>query len=228
MSRRWCVLVQLAMVTIASVSLIAQSNHAVATLSVDRLESRNVKVEAVNYKGRRAIRLIDIGPPNLGDAGRLAIVRGTSFADGTIEIGLSGDTAPGAAENLRGFVGIAFRVANDVSRFECFYLRPKNGRSQDQLQRNHSAQYISIPGFPWQRLRAETPGQYESYVDLAPGEWTKIKAVVAGNNAKLYVNDAVQPALIVNDLKQPVASGAIGLWIGPGTVAHFADLKVTP
>jgi hypothetical protein len=23
-------------------------------------------------------------------------------------------------------------------------------------------------------------------------------------------------------------NGAIALWVGPGTIAHFADLKVTP
>src|SRR5262249_580620 len=147
---------------------------------------------------------------------------------GTIEVDLTGDTAPDAAENLRGFVGIAFRVAPDASRFECIYLRPKNGRSQDQLQRNHSTQYISIPGFPWQKLRAETPGKYESYVDLVAGEWTKVKIVVSGDKAQLYVNGAAQPALIVNDLKQAGPAGAVALWIGPGTIAHFANLKVAP
>jgi hypothetical protein len=41
------------------------------------------------------------------------------------------------------------------------------------VQRGHSAQYESEPEFPWDRLRAEAPGKYESYVDLAPGEWTR-------------------------------------------------------
>jgi len=206
----------------------SQSGQNVPGLSVDRLELHNVKAETVTYKGRVAVRLIDTGAPDLGDAGRLAILRGFSFTDGTIEIDLTGDTAPDAAENLRGFVGIAFRVAGDGSHFECFYLRPKNGRSEDQLQRNHSAQYISIPGFPWQKLRAETPGKYESYVDLVPGEWTKIKVVVSGEKAQLYVNGATQPMLMVNDLKQPRARGGIALWIGPGTIAHFTNLNVTP
>jgi hypothetical protein len=228
MSPRRYALVQLAMMVVAAVSAHAQSTQNVPTLSVDRLELRNVKGEAITYKGYPAVRLMDVGAPDLGDAGRLAIVRGTSFTDGTIEVDLTGDTAPDAAENLRGFVGVAFRVATDASRFECFYLRPKNGRSQDQLQRNHSTQYISIPGFPWQKLRTETPGKYESYVDLVPGEWTKVKIVVSGDKAQLYVNGAVEPALIVNDLKQARAAGAIALWIGLGTIAHFAHLKVTP
>jgi hypothetical protein len=206
----------------------AQSTRSTAALSPDQLDLHNVKAEPVTYKSRSAIRITDTAPPELGDAGRLAIVRGTSFTNGTVETDLTGDTAPNAPENLRGFVGLAFRVAGDASHFECFYLRPKNGRSEDQLQRNHSAQYISIPGFGWQKLRTETPGKYESYVDLVPGEWTRIKIVVAEGKAQLYVNGTTQPTLIVNDLKQPRTAGAIALWIGPGTIAHFANLTIKP
>ncbi len=185
MSPRRYALVQLAVMVVVAVSAHAQSTGNVRTLSVERLELRNVKADAITYKGYPAVRLVDVGAPDLDDAGRLAIVRGTSFTDGTIEVDLTGDTGPNAAENLRGFVGVAFRVATDASRFECFYLRPKNGRSQDQLQRNHSVQYISIAGFPWQKLRSEAPGKYESYVDLVPGEWTKVKIIVSGEGSTL-------------------------------------------
>ena len=74
----------------------------------------------------------------------------------------------------------------------------------------------------------ESPGKYESYVDLVPGQWTHVKITVAGTTARLYVNGSDQPTLMVNDLKQPPAKGAIALWTGPGTIAHFSDLKVTP
>jgi hypothetical protein len=99
-------------------------------------------------------------PHNVKDAGRLAIIPRTSLQDGAIEISLSGDTTADALAEARGFVGIAFRVSGDGTHFGCFYLRP-NGRSEDQLQRNHSTQYISVPGFPWNKLRAESPGKYE-------------------------------------------------------------------
>ena len=200
----------------------------VSGLALDKLELHNVKAEPVTYLGRAAMRITDAGPQGLDDAGRLAIVPGSSFRDGTIEVSLSGDTAPNAPPEWRGFVGIAFRVTADRSHFECFYLRPKNGRSQDQLQRNHSAQYISIPGFGWQKLRSESPGKYESYADLVAGHWTQVKIQVAGSGARLYVNEAEQPVLIVNDLKQPPGSGAIALWVGLGTIAHFSELKVAP
>ena len=195
-------------------------------LALDKLELHNAKAQPVTYLGRRAMRITDAGPEGLNDAGRFAVVPGTSFQDGTIEVNLAGDTAPNAPENLRGFVGVAFRVTADRSHFECFYLRPKNGRSKDQLQRNHSAQYISMPGFGWQKLRSESPAKYESYVDLVPGHWTQVKIQVAGSHAALYVNGAAQPTLIVDDLKQPPVTGAIALWIGVGTIAHFSGLKV--
>jgi hypothetical protein len=196
------------------------------SLILDKLELHNVKAEPATYLGHTAIQVIDAAHQDMDDAGRFAVLPGTSLQDGTIEVDLTGDTAPDAPANLRGFVGIAFRITSDRSHFECFYLRPKNGRSEDQLQRNHSAQYISIPGFPWQKLRSETPGKYESYVDLAPGQWTHLKIEVTGSRARLYVNGAEQPALIVNDLKQPPVNGAIGLWVGPGTIANFANLRV--
>ena len=125
---------------------------------------------------------------------------------------------------------MAFRVGSDAARFEYFYLRPTNGRADDQVRRNHSVQYASHPDYPWQRLRKEEPEKYESYVDLEPGVWTKMRIVVSGRTAKLYVNSAAQPGLIVNDLKlgSGEAGGGIALWIGPGTVGHFANLTITP
>jgi hypothetical protein len=205
-----------------------QERQKPATLALDKLELYNVKADPVMYLGRRAVRVSDAGPQDLDDASRFAVVPGSSFRDGTIEVNLSGDIGPTAPPNSRGFVGIAFRMTADRSHFECFYLRPKNGRAEDQLQRNHSVQYISIPGFGWQKLRSDTPGKYESYADLVPGQWSQMKIQAAGSRARLYVNGAEQPTLIVNDLKQSSVNGAIALWVGPGTIAHFEDLKVTP
>jgi hypothetical protein len=135
---------------------------------------------------------------------------------------VAGFPRSGAPEGARGFVGIAFRVRPDASQFEAIYLRPTNGRSEDQLRRNHSTQYISHPDFPWFRLRDENPGVYESYTDLLPATWTPVKIVVDGERAALYVNKSEQPCLIVNDLKLGISHGGIALWIGGGTEAYFS------
>ena len=67
------------------------------------------------------------------------------------------------------------------------------------------------------------------YVDLLPGVWTKIKIDVRGDRARLYVHGQEQPTLIVNDVKSGAqGKGAVALWLGPGTVAHFRNLTVQP
>lgn len=194
-------------------------------LDASRLQPVHVDVSAAQYRGRAAVRVVEA--PGSEGAHTLAIVPGVSFHDGTIEVDVAGSPREGAFGGARGFVGIAFRVQKDPLRYECFYLRPTNGRADDQLRRNHSTQYVSEPDWPWHRLRKENPGVYESYVDLVPGEWTKVKVVVAGTNARLYVHGADQPCLVVKDLKLGDATGGIALWIGTGTEAYFSNLRVT-
>ena len=133
-----------------------------------------------------------------------------------------------ANATARGFIGIAFRVADDASRFECFYLRPTNGRAEDQLRRNHSTQYMAFPDFPWHKLRKESPGVYESYADMESAAWTKVRIVVAGSTARLYLHDASQPALIVNDLKRGAVEGRIALWAHVETEARFGTVTIVP
>jgi hypothetical protein len=145
-----------------------------------------------------------------------------------IEAEIAGAPAPGAPSGYA-FVGIAFRVQNDFKTYDVFYLRPTNGRAENQEQRNHAVQYASHPDWPWFRLRKETPSKYESYVDLMPGVWTKIKVEVRGERARLYVHGQEQPTLIVNDLKTGAQSkGGVALYIDRGTVAHFRNLRVEP
>jgi hypothetical protein len=194
--------------------------------TLDKLELVHAKADAVSYQGRKAVRLVLL-PGSVDANGRvLAVLNGTDFKDGTIEVNVAGKPAEGAPEAARGFIGLAFRVQPHAEKFECFYIRPTNGRADDQLRRNHSTQYISFPEYPWERLRKENPGVYESYTDLEAGAWTKLKVVVAGTKAQLYVNGATQPTLIVNDLKLGESRGQIALWSEVWTEGYFSDLKI--
>jgi hypothetical protein len=216
----------------------AQPRH-YALESLDGLGLHNVAAEPVTLQGRKGLRL------TLSEEARrrlesmtaearaqvrlelLASIEGLAFSNGVIEVEIAGAPAPGAGERARGFVGIAFRLQKDNQTYDAFYLRPTNGRADDQERRNHATQYISLPEWPWFRLRKETPSRYESYVDLVPGEWTKIKIEVRGSRARLYVHDNEQPTLIVNDVKSGAhGKGAVALWLEPGTVAHFRNLTV--
>jgi hypothetical protein len=184
----------------------------------------NTVAEPVTFKGTRAVRLREAQPGTTEQL--LAVVKEVQFSRGTIELDVAGEPGPNAGEGARGFIGIAFHVQPGAARYEFVYLRPTNGRADDQVRRNHSTQYASYPDFPWQRLRKEFPEKYESYVDLEPGVWTHIRVEVQNNSARLFVRDAPQPALVVNDLKLDATSGGVGLWIGPGTIGHFANLRV--
>jgi hypothetical protein len=218
--------------------------------SAASLRLHNVAAEAVTLDGKRGVRLTvspefrqrlqsltpeqqqqlaQRGTIDGVDLEQLAVIEGLDFSSGVIEAEIAGAPAPDAGAGARGFVGIAFRLQPDLKTYDAFYLRPTNGRADDQERRNHATQYISHPDWPWFRLRQETPGRYESYVDLLPNVWTKIKIEVRGDHARLYVNDNPQPVLIVNDVKTgATARGSVALWLGPGTIAHFRTVTVTP
>jgi hypothetical protein len=187
------------------------------------------KADIVTYSGRRALHMVnDDSTMNAGPAGgeSLAVVKGSDFKDGTIEVDLVGMPREGSNSQSRGFIGVAVRIQGDLEKYESIYLRFTNGRSDDQLRRNHSTQYFSFPEFPWFRLRKENPGVYESYVDIEEKAWTRLKIVVSGMKAELYVNDATQPCLIVNDLKLGESHGGVALWAGSDTEAYFSNLRV--
>jgi hypothetical protein len=194
--------------------------------SLRGLDTLNGRAEITTYRGRPAVHLVPLPDHRNSDEAMLAILTGHDFKDGTIEVEVAGSRRADSAPDARGFIGLAFRVQPEGSKFEYVYLRPINGRAENQLQRNHSVQYASEPDFPWNRLRAENPGQYESYVDLEPGVWTKMKIVISGTKVDLYVNDAAQPCLIVNDLKLGETHGQVALWAHSSTDGYFSNLTV--
>jgi hypothetical protein len=190
------------------------------------VEPTKFKADVVTYRGRRAVHILNNDRSMTTGDQTLAIVKGSDFQNGVIEVELVGMPREGAPDDCRGFIGIAFRVQDHGARFEAFYLRFTNGRADEQIRRNHSTQYVSQPDYPWHRLRKENPGVYESYVDIEERAWTKLKIVVSGTKAQLYVNDAAQPCLIVNDLKLGDSRGQVALWTGSDTEAYFSQLKI--
>jgi len=199
----------------------ARSLHA---QTVDQLIAHRVRLESVQYLGKRAVKVTEDG--DVPNAQAYAIVKGAAFHNGEIQVELAGRPAAGTAAGARGFIGIAFRLQGD--KYEYIYLRPTNGRADDQIRRNHSTQYSSYPDFDFAALRQQSPEKYESYVDLEPGVWTRYRVTIDGTTARLYVNGAGQPCLIVNDLKLGDSSGSVALWIGPGTEGYFGNLEIKP
>ena len=206
-----------------SLSLLAAAP--VAAQTADRLDGKNVSIAQVEFKGRKAVQVN--ANPDAANAASFAIVKDSTFLDGTIEVDLAGQPGAAAAGGAaRGFIGIAFRLQGD-GQYEYIYLRPTNGRADDQVRRNHSTQYSAHPDFDFAKSRQEAPEKYESYVDLQPGVWTKYRIEIDGRKARLFVNGAEQPCLIVNDMKLEPREGGVALWVGPGTEGYFSNLKIT-
>jgi len=219
----------IALTSFFSLACAADKMETYPLTSMEQLNLSNVVAKPMAYKGRDAVQ-VKLGPgPYAGpDRNTFVYLPGVDFHNGVIEVDVVGALAPEAGQDARGFVGIAFRIAPDLSRCEGIYLRPTNGRANDQVRRNHSTQYFAFPDYTFARFRKESPEKYESYVDLVPGEWTKMRIDVEGDKARLYVHGGEQPVLLVNDLKLGKdARGSIGLWVDAGTEGYFSNLRIT-
>jgi len=221
MGRNLKISVSLIVVLLSSLSVNAAE---IPLANLSRLDMRNVNAEVTTYRGQSALELTEKNP---AEPQSLAILRDQTFHNGTIELDVAGAPSQAAGDFARGFIGVAFRMQPEASRYECIYIRPTNGRAEDQLRRNHSTQYESEPDWPWDRLRRESPGVYESYADMVPGEWVHLRIVVQGKDAALYVGKSEQPSLLIHDLKLGDSRGAIALWIGPGTEGYFKSLDIS-
>ena len=212
------------LLTLLPFSTFGRDVSGVQTFALDEtkgLIERNVKLESVEYQGRKAVRLTKESEDGF------ALLPDSDFQDGTIEadIALKVTTPPGM--RMPGFIGLAFRARTDGSHFELFYVRPGNSQSQDQAMRNHSVQYCSEPDHGWYALRRAWPGVYEAYAELQLEVWTHVKIEVAGRSAKLYLNGSAKPSLVVDGLKGEDLHGAVALWGYPGEESYFSKLRIT-
>ncbi len=110
-------------------TMLAQSKTDSILLS-KRKDLVSIRVQASQelYVNKRSLRVADGG----GDS-EVKFVKITSldFQNGVIEMEISGKPSDPSSEQARGFVGIAFRISQDDSAFECIYLRPTNGRANE-------------------------------------------------------------------------------------------------
>jgi hypothetical protein len=226
MRRQW----RQTMVTSAGMALLLWSARDSAAQSVQEFPLRDTtgvvspkaKVEAVEYLGRRAVKLT-MTPEQSG----LAWLTGVDFQDGVIEADLAVKVLTPPGVRMPGFLGIAFRAKPDGSKYELFYIRPRNARAADQAMRNHAVQYSYDPDFWWFPLRRAWPAVYEAYTDIDEQAWTHLKIEVAGRTAKLYVNNAAEPTLVVDGLKGEDLRGGVGLSGFASQEAYFSNVRIT-
>ena len=214
---------------IVSVFLLSSINLYSQTIKFDqsRFESNDVSVAFEKVMGKMALRVVKDSTVKEADEPTFARTKEIDFSNGIIEVSVLSRLLKNAPATARGFIGVAFRINDTDSQFECIYIRPTNGRADDQVRRNHSIQYFSFPDYKFDRLRKESPEKYESYADMGLNEWIKLKIEVKGKQAKLFINENKQPSLIVNDLKHgDNSSGAVGLYVDNGTEGFFTDISI--
>jgi hypothetical protein len=193
----------------------------------EKLEPVNVLMSIEKMMGEDVVKVIKDSSVKEADEPTFAKIKDLSFNNGIIEVKVLSRLLKDAPAFARGFIGIAFRISDNNTKFESIYLRPVNARVDDQVRRNHSIQYFSYPDFKFDRLRKESPERYEAYTDMAMDNWITMKIEIKGSQAKLFLDNNKQPSLIVNDLKLGAdLPGAIGFWVETGTEGYFSALKV--
>ena len=209
--------------TVLSVQSFAQRIQ----LDTSRLETVHALMSIEKLMGSEVVKAVKDSTIKAFDEPTFVKIKGVDFKNGSIEVKVLSRLLKNAPDFARGFIGVAFRVNDSNTKYESIYLRPLNARVDDQVRRNHSIQYYSYPHFKFDRLRKESPERYEAYADLEMNKWITVRIVVKDTQAKLFINDHLQPALIVNDLKHGAElSGAVALWVEEGTEGYFKDLKI--
>ena len=134
-----------------------------------------------------------------------------------------------APDFAREFIGIAYRIHEDDTKFESFYVRPTNGRQcDDPVRKQHGCQYFSYPTYTFAYFRERGITKHENQVDIDLNEWIGLKAVIEDEKAIFYLNDDLQSLLVVDQMIHDKSMrGNIGFFVDVGTEAFFKNLKIT-
>lgn len=151
------------------------------------------------------------------------------FENGTIEVKMYSQIQnPSPYAPAAGFIGLYYRIAADDSAWESIYLRPKVGRINNQMARNHAVQYFSYPDFKFQTLRDKFPaGSYEGSAPVMLNEWITMRLEINGETAEMFINNMKYSSFIVNKMLGKNKKGYVGLYVDIATTGYFKDLKVT-
>lgn len=205
-----------------SVVLCICSQVAAQSISPDVQDSSqwtviNRSVRSSNEDGKKAVQFSEAA--NEG----YMILKDGEFSNGVIEFDVKG-------KNIvqQSFVGVVFHGI-DERTYDAVYFRPFNFANADTARRRRAVQYVSMPAYPWEKLREMFPGQYENKVDPVPDPdgWFHVKLVVDGRKVSVFVNNAGEPSLAVEKLTA-TTKGGIALWVGNNSGGSFANLTVSP
>jgi hypothetical protein len=186
---------------------------------------QRLHVSSNEAHGRQAVRAVPAvvdtaATPNL-------LIFPACFRNGTISVDILA-RQDGTSPESRAFAGIAYRIQSD-GKLESVYLRALNGlKANPPSPRDKRAvQYYAHPDWTFDRLRATYPdGRYESGANIGPDEWVNLTVTIDEKKVVVLVNN--EEVLKVDAALVEPSAGKIGLWVGPGTEAHFSKLRIAP
>jgi hypothetical protein len=208
------------------------------TLKKQTFELHNVTGSVIEFEGKKVLKIerdlkafpFDINrlEATVDDIHYARLLGLDDFENGTIEIKMYSQIQnPSPFPAAAGFIGLYFRIQEDNSAFESIYLRPKVGRSDNQMARNHTVQYFAYPNFKFDTLRKIAPYRYESSAPVALNEWITMRIEVNGETAEMFINNMKYSSFIVDKMLGKSKKGFVGLYVDIGTLGYFKDLKVT-
>jgi hypothetical protein len=202
-------------------------------------ELQNVTGTVVDFQGKKTLKVerdlvaLPFDEKNLektvDDRHYARLLDIDDFENGTIEIKMYSQIQnPSPYPPAAGFIGLYYRIKEDDSAWESIYLRPKVGRINNQMARNHAVQYFSYPDFKFQTLRDKFPaGSYEGSAPVMINEWITMRLEINGETAEMFINDLKYSSFIVNKMLGKNKKGYVGLYVDIATTGYFKDLKVT-
>jgi hypothetical protein len=207
-------------------------------LGKQNFELHNVTGAIIDFEGKKVLKIERDLNSLPFDANRLEatvdekhyarLLDLDDFENGTIEVKMYSQIQnPSPYPPEAGFIGLYYRIKDDDSAFESIYLRPKVGRINNQMARNHAVHYFAYPDFKFQTLRDKfPPGSYEGSAPVMLNEWITMRLEINGETAEMFINNMKYSSFIVNKMLGTSKKGSVGLYVDIATIGYFKDLKV--
>ena len=194
-------------------------------MQVENFIAVNTSAEETILNGEKVLRVVKNRRLNDFDIDSIVKLKDFDFHNGEIEVEMLSKLLPDAPDFARGFIGIAFRIAEDNSAFESFYIRPTNAMTDDPVRKSHGCQYFSFPKYTFAYFREKNISDYEAPINFGLDTWVKLTAKIFDDTAEFFLNDKL--TLAVKDLKGGKnLRGSAGFFLDTGTEAFYKNLKI--
>ena len=178
-------------------------------------QKRDVPLSPDAWTATDTLRFLPhLGRPSLYFRKGVALVRDVAMENGTLELDL-------AATDTTTFLGVVFRAVSP--RFSnVIFLRPGASGTEEAIQYGPA---FNTLGVAWQVYHYDGAN---AVAEVPRNRWIHLRIELDGPVARLFVDSATSPTLVVPRVVTSGGSG-IGLWTGPfGRGAWFSNIRYTP